>query len=230
SSIVASALPPTATKAAAAPTAITRPRTTSPAATRRSRVRDPSLAAKSAAKSSSSDPAMAPCCYSGQRRSTRSGPCRRASSGSKAAPGRGAPRQHAGRLLRPARTGSGARLEPNSEMREAAHLVRERLAGALERPLRGGVGDLIGGGDEPGDRGDVHDGAPPPLAHRGEHRLNAPYRAEVVGLEHAPVLVLGRQLERGGPADAGIVDEHVHGPVPRHRLEGAAHRGSRRAV
>src|SRR5207249_1434139 len=59
SSIVASALPPTAPKAAVAPTAITRPRTTSPAATRRSRVRLPSLAAKSAAKSSSSDSAMA---------------------------------------------------------------------------------------------------------------------------------------------------------------------------
>src|SRR5207247_11203598 len=48
--------------------------------------------------------------------------------------------------------------------------------------------------------------------------------------EHAPVLVLGRQLEWGGAADAGIVDEHVHGPVPRHRLEGAAHRGRRRDV
>src|SRR5213593_5020407 len=95
---------------------------------------------------------------------------------------------------------------------------------ARERPLRSGVGDLIGGGDEPGDRGDVHDRPPPALAHRRQHRPNAAYRAEVVGLEHAPVLVLGRQLERGGAADAGIVDEHVHGAVRRHRLEGAAGR------
>ena len=42
---------------------------------------------------------------------------------------------------------------------EAPHLVRERLARALERPLRGRVGDLVRGRDQARDRGDVHDRA-----------------------------------------------------------------------
>src|SRR5207245_8671661 len=43
---------------------------------------------------------------------------------------------------------------------KAAYLVGERFAGTLQGPLRGGVSDLVRGRDEPGNRSDVHDGAP----------------------------------------------------------------------
>ena len=111
---------------------------------------------------------------------------------------------------------------------EAPQLEGQRLAHALQRELRGGVGDLVRGGDPAGDRGHVHDRPAPALAHAGHHRLDAADRAEVVGLEHLPVLVLGHEFERRRAADPCVVDQDVDRPArrcQRERTRGRVGRG-----
>ena len=73
------------------------------------------------------------------------------------------------------------------------------LAGRGQRVLGGGVRDLVRRGDAAGDRGDVDDVARAPLAHRRQHGLYHPDRPPVVGLEHFPMLGLGRELEGVAP-------------------------------
>ena len=97
----------------------------------------------------------------------------------------------------------------------------QRLTRRGQRVLGGGVRDLVRGGHPPRDRGDVDDAPRSPLPHGRQHRLDHADRAPVVGLEHRPVLGLGRELERRRPADARVVDEDVDGALA---LEGRGHR------
>jgi len=81
-------------------------------------------------------------------------------------------RRGIGEALRLREDGGGddAGLDDGHADPEGQDLLGQSLAGGFQRVLDRGVVAVAGDGHPAGDRGDVDDGAGPPLAHAGQHR------------------------------------------------------------
>src|SRR5207342_2183252 len=86
-----------------------------------------------------------------------------------------------------------------------------RLMQSLDGELRRRVARERRGGDVATDRGHGDDAAALPLAHGGQHRLDAADDTEVVGLHDGAEVGEGELLDNSGPLDTGIVHQHIDG-------------------
>jgi hypothetical protein len=132
-----------------------------------------------------------------------------------------------GRAGEPARLGEDRRdhdagLDDDHADPEGQHFLGERLAGRLQHVLRGAVVAVTGHRHHASDGAHVHDRAVPALPHPGEHGLDHPDRAEVVGLEERRHPLHRGFLDRPAATDARVVDEDVHATgAPEHFADAA---------
>jgi hypothetical protein len=106
--------------------------------------------------------------------------------------------------------GGGGRVDGADLDAGAAELTAESVGQPGEGVLGRRVEGRIRRRPDASDGGDVDDHSRACRDHRGQRRLDRPDCTQKVRVDKLSRLLLGQLLEGPEPADAGVVDEHVH--------------------